>query len=99
MLKRALLAVTVSVALISATQPASADNPWPLIGGLVGGIIIGGAMSNNGHTHVPRYDDHFYYERGYGNRYRPSRRCLWRPEYDYHGNYMGDRLVCRRSYY
>lgn len=90
-MKKLLMVLPLIGALVA--TPAMASNPWPLVGGILGGIIIGGAIA---HSHERHPDNYYYYDPDYGAyRYRPTRRCLWEPTYDVYNRYVGDRLICR----
>lgn len=89
-MKKLIAALTIGTSLVAVPlAPAQAGNPWPLIGGIVGGIIIGGALSHH-------HDREEYYMDNDGNYYYPTRVCRYQYVYDEYGHFVGERRVCWR---
>ena len=57
----------------------------PLVGGLIVGGIVGGALSQPRYAAPPVYVEQPQYRR----------ECWLEPYYDYYNRYLGDRKVCR----
>ena len=93
-MKKFLIALS-ALAFVSATSaPANAggDDAAYLFGGLIGGLILGDALSNNHHRHhYPR--DVYVYEQT--PQYVRVCRTHWTGYYDYYGRYIQQpRRVC-----
>lgn len=92
-MKKTMIAVIASIGILASSVPAKAGNDAGyLIGGIIGGLILGEALSNNRHRHH-YYDDAYAYERT--PQYVRLCRTHWVGYYDYYGRYREQpRRVC-----
>lgn len=74
-------------ASVFAVQPAQAgNNPWPVIGGVVGGLLLGEVLTDHHRHHQPHYNEYPVYVQPRG----AYRQCetYYRSEFDpYYGGY------------
>lgn len=78
-MKKLLIVSLAALIVATATLPAQAggDNPWPVIGGVVGGLLLGEALRDNRHHTRPRSP--YYYEQSYYDNCWIEYRRVWDP--------------------
>jgi hypothetical protein len=75
----ALVALTLTGTAVVTSNEAEARPNWGVVAGIAAAAVVGTAIAVN----------------GYGYGYYGYRRCRFIDRYDYYGNYIGTRKVCR----
>lgn len=84
-MKKIIIALSLAATVLS-VQPAKADNPWPVIGGVFGGLLLGEVLRDNHRHHQTYYNEPPVYVQPRG----AYRQCetYYRSEFDpYYGGY------------